>query len=249
MTGPLHALVTWPTIAFTVPLALAIAYWILALATGLDVEAGADSLEGAIESVLEGGAESFSEAAAEGCAAGALEGALDDGAGLNWLAANGCLGLAVVPVTLVASVFVLIGWIACYSLSRLSMAVLGNWASSGWFGLLTLFSASVIGLAGTSLAVRPLRPLFRSDDLPARQDLVGWFCTISTLRVDERFGQAEVDDGAAGLIVQVRCREANELSRGDRALIFGFSPGEQTYEVIPIDAVMGSRWASLTDDA
>ena len=46
--------------------------------------------------------------------------------------------------------------------------------------------------------------------------------TRGRLRVDDHYGQAEVDDGAAGLIIQVRSASASQLVRDTEALIYDY---------------------------
>jgi hypothetical protein len=58
-------------------------------------------------------------------------------------------------------------------------------------------------------------------------------CRITTLKVTDRFGQAEVEDGGAGIIVQVRCREANALRKGSLTLIVHHDEENDVFHVMP----------------
>ena len=63
----------------------------------------------------------------------------------------------------------------------------------------------------------------------------GRTCRITTLRVDGTFGQAEIDDGGAGLVAQVRCLRSNRLTRDTQALVFDYDEAEGVYHVAPLD--------------
>ena len=57
-------------------------------------------------------------------------------------------------------------------------------------------------------------------------------CTITTTRVTDEFGQAEVRDPEGGsLIVQVRCRKENDFHEGDRALIYSLDPDTGIFQI------------------
>jgi hypothetical protein len=134
------------------------------------------------------------------------------------------LGLKDVPLPVWLSVFVLVGW---------TLTILGvHFLTSGPLGAWAVFAvAAVLGVVLASVASRPLAPLFKTHPAIEHRALVGRTCTITTLRVDETFGQALVDDGAAGLLVQVRCQESGELERGSQALIFDYNPDEGFFHV------------------
>lgn len=111
-------------------------------------------------------------------------------------------GLGGVPVTLVFSLFVSVGWLISYCASVLLVP-------SGPVGILVgaavLIGTVYVSWRATKLFVRPLHRLFPDEPGPSRLDFVGLTCTIRTGRVDAAFGQAEVraTDGSAA-VVQVR---------------------------------------------
>ena len=134
------------------------------------------------------------------------------------------MGLKDVPLPVWLSIFALVGWVA---------TILGvHFLSNGPVGAWTIFgAATVVAVAAAAFSARPLAPLFKTHPAIEHRALVGRTCTITTLRVDESFGQALVDDGAAGLLVQVRCQEPGELEKGAQALIFDYNPDEGFFHV------------------
>ncbi|MEE8583335.1 MAG: hypothetical protein V3T83_00625 [Acidobacteriota bacterium] len=225
---------SFPTAIFSVLLALVLLYWLTVILGALDLDSldswmGLEGAEGAAQGALEGldgggfgdGAELGDAAGAEG-AEGASEGLMDR------------LGVSGVPITIILSFFALFGWIISYAGMQMlddSGAVAGLAVSGALIGV----AAMLIGLVATVIAVRPLRRLFAIAGAPSRASFVGSVCRISTGRVDEDFGQAEIDDGGAGLIVQVRCNEENQLRRGSQALIFDYDPDGEVFKVVALE--------------
>jgi hypothetical protein len=239
------AALSFPTFIFTVILGLVILFWIISSATGVG-----DSIEGATGGVLDGFADGLMEGAADGLLDGALDGAVDgaldgaldgavDGAAEGIGEAGtlgrvlGCLGLTAVPVTLFLSILVLISWGLSMLLSKLVERHIGVGTITAALGTAIVLGALFIGLIFTSWAVRPLKPLFRSDRTIQRRDFVGKLCTVTTLRVDSGFGMAEHDDGQAGLLLQVRCNQPNSLTRGSRARVVRYDPSEDVLHLAP----------------
>jgi hypothetical protein len=88
----------------------------------------------------------------------------------------------------------------------------------------------------TSVLVRPLAHVLKVETPVSRRDLVGKIVRIDTSRVDHRFGMAKAEDGAGGLLVQVRCEaEGNGLCRGSDALVVRYDATREVYEVVPLD--------------
>ena len=250
MIEVLTTAVAWPTVLFTVLLALSIVYWGLVVVGAVDLDgsdgAAEGSLKGATEAAFKGAAEGALKGAAEGALKGAAEGVLDassDGAhGATHGAPDGALGTLLtalgfsrVPATVVLSLVGVFGWVTS-TLSTLTLVPalpLPAWLSK----LAVLALALVVSMVATSFAVRPLAPLFRVHKAARSAGLVGRTATVSTGRVGRSFGQAQVDDGGAGLILDVRHDVEGLLRKGDRVLLVHFDEGQNAFEVEPLDPV------------
>ncbi|WP_437893449.1 glycine zipper family protein [Sorangium sp. So ce124] len=258
MAEVLAASLAFPAVIFTVLLALALIYWLFVLLGALDLDllggAHGDAapdlggLEGAAKGALEGAAKGALEGAAkgalEGAAKGAAEGLADGADGADGAHGVGSLLAALelhrVPATVTLSLIATFGWFT----SALSTVLLGplwlGWGLPGWtLGLAVLAGSLVAAVLLTSLAVRPLGPLFVTRHAQSKKDLVGRVCVISTGRVDERFGQATIDEGGASHILDVRCDTPGALRRGDRALLVSWDPDREVFGVEPLDALLG----------
>lgn len=218
MSEFLDAILAFPTVLFTIPLGVVIAYWIFVLLGALDINLLGDAdLDG--HGHVDGhGHHGHDHGHADG----------HDG-GLAGLIQT--LGLGGVPATLMLSLLILTGWVFCLSGTELLGRDAPDWQRN---------LAALLSLAGavplTGFLIRPLRRLFRTISAPQHRDLLGKLCTITTLRVDERYGQAEVEDGGAGFIVQVRSTDPGRLSRGDRAVLFDYK--NEVFHVAPMDETL-----------
>lgn len=130
-------------------------------------------------------------------------------------------GLTGVPTMVALSIPILWGWL----FTALGSEALKHLMTEGvWFilgGFLVLLSSLTLAIFLSALIIRPLRRFFVSNEGLRQAEIVGKVCVVKTLHVDEGFGQAEFDDGGAGLLIQVRAREGNGLTKGSKALIIG----------------------------
>lgn len=237
MSEFLAAAFSMPTTVFSVLLILVGIYWITFLFGLFDLEVleGAfDAFGGTAESI--GGTAESIGGAAEGMVQGAAEGAAEGlTQGVDGVADHeGCLGLGGVPTIITMSAFTLFGWLGSYFGSSF-VDGLDVAASLAGFTPLVVGSGAVgVSLVATSISLRPLKKVFRLPPVTANTDLIGKVCTVTTLRVDSKFGQAEVvDDDRATILIQARSRDANTLTRGQKALIFDYDPQTQVFFVAP----------------
>lgn len=264
MSAFFEAAFSLPTGIFSVLGILMAIYWVTFLLGLFDLEildSLFDAFGGAAESIggaadAAGGALDGAASAAEGlsgAAEGMVQGAAESAAeGLVQSAdsvgdTGGCLGLGGVPTIITATAFTAFGWLGSYfgssMLSQMEltgvMVALAPWLVGG--------GAVVAAMAVTSISLRPLKKVFRLPTSTTHNDLVGKVCTITTLRVDANFGQAEVlDETGAVMLIQVRSREENTMQHGGKALIFDYDPTTQVFYVAPPRGVGDSSEASTS---
>lgn len=143
-----------------------------------------------------------------------------EGEGHNFLDTVGVRGI---PTTIVLGITFICGWLASY----LGMKYFGGDVSP-WVVLLAAF---VIGFFAATIVLRPFRPFFASDRGANRRALVGRSCVIRSTRVDNSHGTAEVDDGGAGVLAEVRCGRENNFTVGSKAVVQRYDPETGTYWV------------------
>jgi hypothetical protein len=104
-------------------------------------------------------------------------------------------------------------------------------------------SIAAVGIAAVSfglalpvaaLATRPLRGVFNTHQAPRRSTLIGKICRIATSSVTADFGQAEIEDGGAGFLVQVRCTRFNQLRKGSEAVVFDWDEKLEAFLIAPV---------------
>ena len=257
MAAFLEILLTFPTVLFSVPLALSLFYWLFVIVGAIDIEfldavtgAGADgAVEGAVEGATEGVADAAAHGVAEGvadaAAHGVAEGVADsasDGAIEGAVHASGGLAMVLsllrigkVPITITFSLIFLSAWF----FSAVGMAFLGTTlTNAGLLGTLAKTGLAIASfLAGgalTSFVTRPLAKIFGLQEAVGSTQLIGQTAKVSTFSVSERHGQATRNHEDADLLLQVRCGGPNDLTKGDEVRIIGYNESNNTYKVRPL---------------
>ena len=199
----LHIALTFPTLVFSVALLVALAYWLLAVVGLFELDL-------------------LNLAAADGVE-------VDGDAGIAH-ALLMKLGFDGLPVTLIMSGIAFFAWLLSYGGALLLLAVepgLLRWALAAAVALLAFLLA--IPLAG--LALQPLRGLFARHEAPAPDALLARTAVVRSPDVTLRRGTAYLDDGGAGLILQVRAEDGC-FGRGDRVVLVEYLPQQNAYRVI-----------------
>jgi hypothetical protein len=250
MTPFLESILAFPTVFFTILMGVTLTYWLFVIlgAVGIDVLDGDVDLSAgakAASGILEGGAKAaggmFEGADAHGHA-GHDHDADGDSTGLF-----ASLGFAGIPVTISFSFVIFASWILSIASRHTAFSLLGNLLPGAVVGGGLFLLCAVLGTLAASLAVRPLRPVFIAKQAPGRNSLMGRVCTINSGSVSGNFGHATFEDGGAGLILNVFCTRDNELKRGDKALILGYDPARDIYEVEPVDFLLPEEIAQIHD--
>jgi hypothetical protein len=206
-------------VIYTVLLGVSLVYWLFVIVGSVDVDLLGGGLEGAAKGALEG--------AAKGALEGSMKGALEGQAEAGLFSA---LKLRSAPVTVVLSLLFTFAWLFCV----IGKQLLGG----GWLtGSLVLLASTVLALPCAAIVSRPVGKLFATHPAKRHKELVGRVCVVSTGTVDKRHGQATLDDGGAGLILQVRVDEGKSVKRGDRVLIVGWDDEKEGFVVEPMEDI------------
>jgi hypothetical protein len=235
---------SFPCVVYTVLLGVALVYWVFVMVGAVHLDGGDGALDGAADGAADG-IDGSGHADAGGHADGADAGDAGDagdvghhGGALAGMMAS--LKLRSAPATLVLSVIVLFSWL----FSVFGMQATAAWVPEALAGVArfaVLFLAPVLALPFTSLAVRPLARIFVPTHATKNESLVGKVCTVRTGTVTDRFGEALLEDGGAGLVVRVRVDSGETLKRGDQVVIVGYDGERQEFTVAPMDGVLDER--------
>ncbi|WAS90385.1 OB-fold-containig protein [Nannocystis punicea] len=235
------AIVSFPTVVFTVALLIVMGYWLLALVGGIGsdlLDGAAGKIDGAVDAMagkVDGAVEAMAgkvDGAVEG-ATGKIEGAVGKlegvSGGFSLLAA---MGFGKVPATLVISMLTLFAW----ALSTFATLMLRDYGvASVPVHVAIGFGAMVVAGMLSGLIARALGKAFKPHQPIRRSDLVGKLAVVTTGRVDERFGQANLQEDGANLIVDVRCATPNALARHMRVVLVSYDAEARTYMVEPFE--------------
>ncbi len=205
----LQTALAFPTVVYSVLLAVCAVYWLLA-ATGLADGDAVDALPGDGDG-------------ADASGAAAL---------LAWL------GLSGVPVMLVATVLAFTAWFGTYFVHLLVLRDLPEGVRTA-AGAATGLGMLVPAAAATSLALRPVRRAMGRLAPATDASLLGRTGVLVTPTLGADYGQALVDDGGAGLILQVRHDNPNPLTRGDRVVLIEYIEDQNAYRVVPEQQFLG----------
>lgn len=195
------------------------------VAEGLD--GAAEGLDGAAEG-LDGAADGL-DGAAEGADAGDAGGLLGP---LGWL--YGLLRVGNVPITVSLSFMTLFAWVASWALNRHLAPILEGVLPGALVSALVAAAAIAAAIPAGRITSRPFSGLFHTEEGRRRSELVGQVVTVTTSRVDLRFGQAELPTEGADLILDIRCDPQRALTRGEQALIISFDDEDEVYIVEPL---------------
>jgi len=144
----------------------------------------------------------------------------------------GRLGLNGVPLMLVLTLVVFFAWVATYFVHLLVLAHAPGplrWLLGAGVALLALPPA----ILATATLLRPLRRRLLLLRPPATASLLGRVAVVRTPTVDAGHGMADLDDGGAGLVLQVRGEAAAGMKRGDRVVLIAHALDTNTWNVVP----------------
>jgi len=192
---------SFPTLIFSVLLAVAIGYWLLTLLGLLDAELldlGGVGGEGEI---------------------GGLSGAL-----LKF-------GLDGLPIALIFSSIFLIAWVTSYFTDFLLLRQLDPGLLRTALAVAVVLVLLIVAVPLAGLALHPLRPLFANLAGPEAASLLGREAIVRSPKVGPSQGEADLDDGGAGLILKVRSPDETFL-RGERVVLVEYLPDQNAYRVI-----------------
>ena len=144
-------------------------------------------------------------------------------------------GLYGVPLIIILSLISLIGWL----LSYLYTSFLHQYFDSGvlyyLFGTGAFIFVLVVSMWLTGIIISPIRKNIAKIPKRNSSNNVGKIAVVRTLSVTDKHGEAELNDGGAGLILKIRSDINNDLLRqGDRVTLIEYLEETNTYRVAPV---------------
>ena len=141
-------------------------------------------------------------------------------------------GLTGVPVTVVVSILVASAWLISYILASLLMPLVPLALLKWLIGAALLVVSFGLAIPVTAQFIKPLKSAFVSYTAKTKASFIGCECMVKTGSVNESFGQAEYDDGGAGMLFDVRAKESDDISKGDLVILKTYNEDDGSYWVI-----------------
>lgn len=208
--NPFHQTVTsFPTVIYTVLLITCALYWVVAVLGLVDIDV--------LDIDLDGDIDAADSASAQEGIAGLLH----------------RLGLNGVPLTIVLTFISIIGWLLCYYATYFGAALLPDVGVLRIaIGLVTFVIATYITVLITAQLIKPLRSMFHKLDYDETKHILGQVVTVRSAIVTQERGEAELNDGGAGLLLNVRATDGDEFSKGDEVVVVEHIEQQNIYRVI-----------------
>ncbi len=202
----LSNITSFPVVIYTFILAIVICYWLLAMIGAVDIE------------MFDMDMDLDTDVDAQG-----LSGVT--GFMLKW-------GLTGVPVTVVVSILMASSWLVCYVAVSLIFPLLPWETLRNLIGVVLLLVSFALAIPITAQFIRPLKGIFTSHSAAKKSSFIGRECLVKTGVVNETFGQAEYEDGGAGMLFDVRAHTADEIKKNDRVILQDYNEDDGSYWVI-----------------
>lgn len=200
---------SFPTAIYSVLMIVVVAHWLFAALGILEI----DTVDGLLP-------DEFGGDGADGTAPSGIGGLLMK------------FGLHGVPVMVIVTIIAIVGWTFTYLidlhvLSRLSPGAFGVLADIG-----ALIGGVLLSIPVARIVLAPVRRLMRRYESVTQRPLLGRYAEVRSPEITQHHGTAWVEDGGAGLILQVRCATPGLFVRGDRVVLIEYIDEENAYRVI-----------------
>lgn len=217
---------SFPTAVYSVLLCVVTVHWLLSALGILEI----DTLDGLLPDHLGTDGLHGAHGAHGAHAHGAHDAHGTDHGGMSGLLMK--FGLHGVPIMVVITIIAIVGWTFCYFfdlyvLGRMTLGPLGVVAdiAAGIGGLL-------LSIPVARMVLSPVRRVMRRFAPVSQRPLLGRYAEVRSAEVTKTHGQVWLDDGGAGLILQVRADTSGQFVRGDRVVLIEYLEQQNAYRVI-----------------
>ena len=198
---------SFPVIVYTLLMFVIICYWLLAMIGSVEIEA------------LDMDADIDLDADVDPEGLSGVTGFM-----VKW-------GLTGVPVTVVFSILIASAWLICYFGVSITATIITSATFNLLFKIFWLIFSFVLAIVFTSWMISPLKKMFVSHSAAEKSSFVGNKCQVKTRTVTNDFGQAEMEDGGAGMLFDIRADEAYGIKKGDWVMLVEYDEEKESYKV------------------
>ncbi|WP_198263236.1 OB-fold-containig protein [sulfur-oxidizing endosymbiont of Gigantopelta aegis] len=142
------------------------------------------------------------------------------------------LGLTGVPFTIVITILVFLAWVFSYIVSAYLIPLIPSSLVQILVATITLVGAFLLAVPITSRIVAPLQKLSQENQAKSNKDFLGSHCTVTSLSVDDTFGQGKIKTRGASLIVRIRAELPNTIKKGDIVRPISYDENDNVYHIV-----------------
>ena len=144
-------------------------------------------------------------------------------------------GLYGVPLIIILSLISLIGWLLSYLYTSYLHQNFDSGVLYYVFGTGALIFVLVVSMWLTGIIISPIRKNIARIPQRNSANNVGKIAIVRTLSVTDKHGEAELNDGGAGLILKIRSDNNDGLlKKGDRVMLVEYIHESNSYRVASI---------------
>ncbi len=208
--NPFHQNVTsFPTVIYTVLLLICAMYWLIAMLGMVDLEVLDMDMDGDID----------------------LSDSLEAQNGIAGVLFR--LGLNGVPLTIVLTIIAILGWIICYYAIHFGGAFIPDfWPIELAAEVAVFIAVTFVTVMLTAQVIKPIRTLFKKLDVDETKHIIGQVVTVRSAVVDKDRGEAFMNDGGAGILLNVRATGNDEFAKGDEVVVIEENKETRIFRVI-----------------
>ncbi len=141
-------------------------------------------------------------------------------------------GLHGVPIMIVFTIIAIVGWSFCFFVDQYVLRVF----SLGIFALpaeiATMIGGLLVSIPVGRMVLSPVRRMMRRYAPVSQRPMLGRYGVVRSPEITQNSGTVEIDDGGAGLILQVRADVPGLFVRGDRVVLIEYIEDQNAYRVI-----------------
>lgn len=207
---PFHQTVTsFPTVIYTMLLIICAMYWMIAMLGMVDLEVLDMDMDGDID----------------------LNDSIEAQQGIAGVLFK--LGLNGVPLTIVLTIIAILGWILCYYAIYFGAALIpGFWPIELAYELVIFVVVTFFTIMLTAQIIKPIRKLFQKLEADETKHIVGQVVVVRSAVVNNDRGEAFMNDGGAGLLLNIRTTGDDEFFKGDEVVVIEENKEKRIFRVI-----------------
>lgn len=143
------------------------------------------------------------------------------------------LGLNGVPLTIVLTIIAIIGWILCYYAIYFGGALIPDfWPIELAYELAIFVAVTYLTIVLTAQVIKPIRAVFQKLESDETKHIVGQVIVVRSGVVNKDRGEGLMNDGGAGLLLQIRSTGDQEFVKGDEVVAIEENKERNLFRVI-----------------